>query len=148
MKAETFTKKLLKEVPILHLATSNKIGRPSNCALEFIEHKGVFYWRSGEGSEHSKNLQARKDCFICVSRTFSDGSGEGIQSFGKAKRLSEVKEISKIKKLLDRKINKNRSEKTLSEEDDREYWFFTPTKMFYMNESLFGYGRITLTQSK
>ena len=148
MKAETLTKALLREVPILHLATSNKTGRPSNCALEFIERKGILYWRSGKGSGHSKNLQSRKDCFVCISRTFADGSGEGIQSLGKAKLLSEVKEIFAIRKLLDQKINKARSEKVLSEEDNREYWAFTPTKMFYMNENEFGYDRITLTQSK
>ncbi len=148
MKAEKLAQILLKEVPVLHLATSRKTGRPSNCALEFVEYKGIFYWRSGKGSGHSSNLKTRSACYVCVTRTIEDGSGEGIQTYGQARQLKKPEEITTAKKLLDKKIIKERSDAVVSEEDTREYWAFTPTKVFYMNENVFGYGRVLLTRSK
>jgi hypothetical protein len=148
MKAEKLTETLLKEVPVLHLATSDKFGKPSNCALEFAEEKGLFYWRSTKGSQHSKNLLQRKFCVICVTRTSDDGSGEGIQSYGNAVLLKKQPNIENAKRLLDTKIKKARSKNTITTEDTREYWVFTSTKTFYMNERVFGYGRELVTQSK
>ena len=147
-KAETLTKLLIKDTPVLHLATSNKAGHPSNCALEFVEKHGNFYWRSGQESEHSKNLTVRNTCSICITRTKPDGSGEGLQALGTARILKNVEEQLQAKKLLNKKITKPRSETITTEEDTREYWVFTPKKLFYMNESIFGYGRILITQSK
>ncbi len=145
---KNLTKKLLKEVFVLHLATSDDRGIPSNCALEFVEHKGTLYWRSNLNSQHSKNLTVRKNSYVCITRTNQDGSGEGIQASGTSRKLKEPKEILTIRKLLDKKIIKNRSEAVSQEEDDRTYWAFSPKEMFYMNENIFGYGKVPITQNK
>lgn len=148
LKAEKLAQTLLKEASVLHLATSNKSGRIANCALEFAEYEGKLYWRSGKGSEHSKNLKTGGSCHVCITRTNMDGSGEGIQSPGKATQLTKLIEITIAKTLLDEKIIKKRSRTVSSEEDKREYWVFSPTKLFYMNENNFGYDRIELKRSK
>jgi nitroimidazol reductase NimA-like FMN-containing flavoprotein (pyridoxamine 5'-phosphate oxidase superfamily) len=148
MKAEKLAQKLLQEVPVLHLATSDKNGKPSNCALEFVKYEGKLYWRSTKGSLHSKNLQSQSRCAICVTRTNEDGSGEGTQAYGKAAILKRPDDIENIRQLLDTKITKKRTKEVLNTEDTREYWMFVPSKTHYMNERVFGYGRILLTQSK
>jgi nitroimidazol reductase NimA-like FMN-containing flavoprotein (pyridoxamine 5'-phosphate oxidase superfamily) len=106
MKAEKLAGILLREAPVLHLATSDKSGKPSNCALEFAKEKGLFYWRSTKGSQHSKNLLQRKSCAICVTRTNDDGSGEGIQSYGKAVLLNKQADVENAKRLLDTEIKR------------------------------------------
>ncbi len=148
MKAEKLAKTLLKEAPVLHLATSGENGKPSNCALEFVEYEGMLYWRSTKGSQHSKNLQSQKSCAVCITRTNEDGSGEGVQAYGKTTLMKRSADVEHIRQLLDTKIKKKRTKEILSTEDTREYWVFVPSKTYYMNERVFGYGRILLTQSK
>jgi hypothetical protein len=139
---------LLKESFVLHLATSNLRGVPSNCALEFIQKDGNYYWRSDSTAQHSKNLTARKNCSICITKTNVDGTGEGIQAIGASTKISKRDERLLLSKLFAKKIQKYRPELVLNQEDLREYWKFTPKKTYYMNEKIFGYGRIVVTQNK
>lgn len=147
-KANELAQALIGSAPVMHLASADSNGNPFLCALEFVSMDGVLYWRSGAESKHSENLSKKPQATAYVTSLFADGSGEAVHLIGTTERIVGQDKISRVKEELDRKIQKPRSESITSAEDTREYWCLIPIEVYYMNENVYGYGKIPITQSK
>lgn len=140
MAPEALTKSLIEEEFILHLATSSDTG-PANCALEYVEIDSDLYWLSSDKTLHSRNITSNPKVAICITRTNSDKTSEGIQAIGAVARIDDPATKVQVRDLLLIKIQRGRPRAVVTHEDTRSVWRFSPQELQYMNETVFGYDR-------
>ena len=133
---------------LMHLATCSE-NTPSVCAVEFVSDiEFNLYWRSASNTQHSKNLLANPQCAVAITALLTNNKGEGIQASGTAMLIRDADTIQSLKTKIDTKRNKNVSKGITEKEDTRDYWKFTPTTLYYINEPELGYDRVEIELTK
>ena len=87
--------KVIKKIQYLNIASITKDGKPWNtpvyCAYDTELN---FYWISWKENQHSKNIKNNSSVFVTIyDSSVPAGTGFGVYFQGKAKELSNPKEL-------------------------------------------------------
>jgi nitroimidazol reductase NimA-like FMN-containing flavoprotein (pyridoxamine 5'-phosphate oxidase superfamily) len=84
-------KGIIKSIPYITLATSNREGVPWNTPLYFAHDNSYnFYWISSKVSVHSANIEENENVAIVIyDSTLPEGKGAGVYIKARAREVNE-----------------------------------------------------------
>jgi len=88
---------VIKKILYINIASVTKDGKPWNTPVYTAYDKDLnFYWISWKENQHSKNLEDNPNVFVTIyDSTVPEGTGFGVYMYGKAYKISNVKDLMK-----------------------------------------------------
>jgi hypothetical protein len=82
---------IIDQVPFLTLASVDSAGQPWSTPLAYsYDPRGYIYWRSGQDSQHSRNVRANQRVFITIFQTVEQ---PGLYLLATAEEISDMSEV-------------------------------------------------------